>query len=62
MEKFRQAFEVLAAPLKGISNEVLESTFVNGLRLEIIVEIHLLGPKGLGQIMDIAQEVKDRIG
>lgn len=62
MEKFRQAFEVLAAPLKGISNEVLESTFVNGLRLEIIVEIHLLGPKGLGKIMDIAQEVKDRIG
>lgn len=53
---FRREFEVLTTPLKGVSNEVLESTFVNGLK----PEVRLLGPKGLGPIMEVAQKIEDK--
>ena len=46
--------------MKGISEEVIESTFVSGLLLEIWVEIHFLQPCGLGHLMEMAQQVEDR--
>ena len=50
----------LAAPLKGIFKEVMESTFVNGLLPKIQVEICLLQPCGLGHLMEMAQWVEDK--
>lgn len=58
--EFRRAFEVLATPLKDLPDEVPESTFMNGLLPKIWAEICLLGPIGLGQIMEVAQKVEDR--
>lgn len=46
--------------VKGVSDEVLESTFINGLRPNIRVEIRLLGPNGSGPIMEIAQRIEDK--
>ena len=53
-------FEILATPLKGISEEVMESMFMNGLLLEIQAELRLLQPYGLGHLMEMAQRVEDR--
>lgn len=58
--EFRRAFEVLAAPLKDLPDEVLESTFMNGLLPKIWAEICLLCPTGLSQIMEAAQKVEDQ--
>ena len=53
-------FEILATPLKGILDEVMESTFMNGLLPEIQAELHLLQPYRLGHLMEMAQQVEDR--
>ena len=53
-------FEILATPLKGILDEVMESTFMNGLLLEIRAELCLLQLYGLGHLMEMAQRVEDR--
>ena len=45
---YRREFEILATPLKGISEEVMENTFMNGLLLEIRAELRLLQPYRLG--------------
>ena len=57
---YRREFEILATPLKGISEEVMESTFMNGLLPEIRAELRLLKPYGLGHLMEMAQRVEDR--
>ena len=46
----RREFEILATPLKGILEEVMESTFMNGLLPEIRAELHLLQPYGAGPL------------
>ncbi|RVW40949.1 hypothetical protein CK203_076984 [Vitis vinifera] len=51
---YRREFEILATPLKGISEEVMESMFMNGLLLEIQAELRLLQPYGLGHLMEMA--------
>ena len=53
-------FEILMTPLKGISEEVMESTFMNGLLPDIRAELCLLQPYGLGHLMEMAQRVEDR--
>ena len=57
---YRREFEILATPLKGISEEVMESTFMNGLLPEIRVELRPLQPYGLGHLMEMAQRVEGR--
>ena len=47
---YRREFEILATPLKGILEEVMESTFMNGLLPEIRAELHLLQPYGAGPL------------
>lgn len=37
----------------GISKEVMEGIFINGLKPEVKVEVRVLGPKGLGQIINL---------
>ena len=60
MVAYQRQFEILATPLKGISKEVMESTFMNGLLPKIRVEISRLQPYGLGHLMEMAQRVEDR--
>ena len=58
--EYRRNFELLLGPLQGLSMEVLESTFVKGLRHEVKAELRLMRPNGLGQIMELAQLIKDK--
>lgn len=57
---YRRQFEILAAPLTELSEQVLESTFVKGLKPDIKAEIRLMKPEGLGRIMEVAQRVEER--
>lgn len=43
---FKREFEALAAPVQGMPEEVLESTFLNGLKPAIRAEVRLLRPNG----------------
>lgn len=56
---FRRTFDALAAPVQGMMEEVLEATFIKGLKTEIRAEVCLLCPKGLDQLMDVAQRIED---
>lgn len=58
--EFRERFEVMAAPLKNVSNDVLEGVFINGLDEEVQAEVLMANPVGLSQIMDLVQRVEDR--
>lgn len=58
--KFQREFESLAAPLRRVSDDVLEITFVNRLTLDVRAKLRLLGPRRLGPIMETAQKIEDR--
>lgn len=58
--EYRHQFEVMAAPLKDISEQILEGVFMNGLRVEIQAEVRIRQPVGLARIMNLAQRVEDR--
>ena len=38
----------MSTPMVGLLEEVLESTFVKGLKLDIRAEVRVLKPNGLG--------------
>lgn len=50
----------MSASMVGLPDEVLESTFVRGLKPEIRVGIRVLKPTGLGQLMEMAQLVEEK--
>lgn len=52
--EYCRKFELLSTPLHGLLMEILESTFVKGIRPEIKAELRLMQPNGLGQIMQLA--------
>lgn len=51
---YRRMFEVLAAPLTTVPEDVLEGNFINGLKPLIRIEVRLK-PRGLDRIMELAQ-------
>lgn len=50
---------MLATPLNGLSKEVLEGSFMNGLKTKLRAEVQHK-PIGLEQMMEIAQMVEER--
>lgn len=60
MKEYRRKFEIFAAPLSEIPETVLEGNFINGLSPMIRAEVRMLNPQGLGHIMELAYQVKDR--
>ncbi|XP_022844824.1 uncharacterized protein LOC111367934 [Olea europaea var. sylvestris] len=66
--EFREQFEIMAAPLKNVSEDTLEGVFINGLVEEVQAEVLMANSTGvlmanstgLSQIMDMAQRVEDR--
>lgn len=58
VQEYQEQFELLSGPLIGLSEAVLESNFIKGLKLEVRSKLQLLRPKGLGEIMDLAQMVE----
>lgn len=61
VRKYRQWFELLAAPLSKISEALLEGHFIKWLKPEIKAELKVLKPKGLEEIMEAAQRIQDKI-
>ncbi|KAL5555888.1 hypothetical protein UlMin_038124 [Ulmus minor] len=57
---FRNQFEMLAASLPQLLESVFKSTFMNGLREEIRVELRLLRPGDLEASMVTAQQIEER--
>ena len=50
----------MSVSMTGLSDEVLESTFVKGLKVEIRAEIRVLKPIGLGSIMEMTQRLEEK--
>lgn len=60
VHNFYQQFKVLSAPFDWMSDNVKERTFINNMKPKVRVEVQLLQPKGLDQIMLVAQRVEDK--
>lgn len=58
--EYRRKFEVSAAPLHEVPEEILEGIFMNGLKPEIQTELCLLKPVVLTEIMDTAQRIEEK--
>ncbi|PWA67746.1 Ankyrin repeat-containing protein [Artemisia annua] len=56
---YRSLFEKLAGQLTGISQKVLYSTFIKGLKSEIRSGLWILEPTGLRDAMRLAQVIED---
>ena len=50
----------MSTSMVGLLEEVLESTFVKGLKLDIQAEVRVLNLVGLGQIMEMTQLVEEK--
>ena len=55
-----RTFELLAAALEDVPEHVQESTFINNLKPDIRVEVRMMNPEGLREIMRFAQRVEER--
>ena len=60
VEEYRNLFDKLIAPLSDIQESVVEDTFMNGLLPWIRAEVAFCRPKGLAEMMQIAQLVENR--
>lgn len=58
VREYRRRFEQMASTLDDISKQVLESTFINGLRSDIRAELKVLGPTGLEKAMELAMKIE----
>ena len=50
----------MSTSMAGLPDEVLESTFIKGLKPEIRAEVRVLKPVRLGQIMETTQLVEEK--
>ncbi|KAA0037390.1 ty3-gypsy retrotransposon protein [Cucumis melo var. makuwa] len=60
VDEYRNLFDKLVAPLSDVPDPVVEDTFMNGLFPWIRAEVILCRPKGLAEMMEIAQLVENR--
>ncbi|KAA0041878.1 transposon Tf2-1 polyprotein isoform X1 [Cucumis melo var. makuwa] len=60
VEEYRNLFDKLVAPLSDVQEEVVEDTFMNGLIPWIRAEVAFCRPKGLVEMMQVAQLVENR--
>ena len=49
--EFTAQFEMLSAPLKDMSDELLKGAFITGLREDIRAEVRLLGSRDMAHVM-----------
>lgn len=60
VEEYRNLFDKWVAPLSDLSEKVVEETFMPGLKPWIQAEMDFCEPKGLAQMMRIAQKVENK--
>ena len=58
--EYKRDFEFMSASITGLPDEVLEGTFVKGLKPEIRAKVRVLKPIGLGPLMELAQLVEEK--
>ena len=58
--EYKEKFELLLGRLWGIPEAVLEGNFMKGLKPEIRASLRLLRPRGLGELMELAQMIEDK--
>ena len=60
VEEYQNLFDKLVAPLSDLPKKVVEETFMSGLKPWIQAEMDFYEPKGLSQMMRIAQKVENK--
>ncbi|XP_052185288.1 uncharacterized protein LOC127796925 [Diospyros lotus] len=60
VKEYRQCFEALASPLENLPEAMLDGHFINGLQPDIKAELRVLRPRGLEQMIDLAQRIEER--
>lgn len=60
VKKYCEEFEELVAPLPHLSDEILENTFINGLKPVMQAEVRCFRPVDPEDMMEMAQLVEDR--
>ena len=62
MKDYLHRFMMIAAAPMDITEEVMESAFLNELKLEILAEVLVMAPRGLDKIMKAAQLAERKLG
>ncbi|KAA0038942.1 transposon Tf2-1 polyprotein isoform X1 [Cucumis melo var. makuwa] len=60
VDEYQNLFDKLVAPLSDVPDPVVEDTFMNRLFPWIRAEVILCRPKGLAEMMEVAQQVENR--
>ncbi|CAA6658836.1 unnamed protein product [Spirodela intermedia] len=58
VDEYREDFELLSGVLRNIPEDILEATFLKGLRKDIQAEVYALNPTGFEAIMAAAQHIE----
>lgn len=54
IREYLQTFELLATALENALELILESIFINGLKVKILTEVRIVKPEGLKGVMKFA--------
>lgn len=58
MKEYREKFEMLLGQLIGISETILASNFMKGLKVDIRAALQMLGTRGLNKAVKLAQLIE----
>ncbi|XP_062093432.1 uncharacterized protein LOC133799409 [Humulus lupulus] len=58
VQEYRRQFEMIASAMGNVSDSLLESTFVKGLKMEIQGPLRILEPTGLVKTMELAKAIE----
>lgn len=59
VREYHRVFESLASPLLNLPKHMMDSTFIDGFRSNIHVEVQMFKSNGLSRIMELPQRVED---
>ena len=60
-QEYCRKFIELSTPLENVFDEVALGNFLNGLKPEIRIEVRILEPNNLGQAMELAQNIEEKL-
>ena len=60
VEDYLKKYEALVPPLQNLLDAVMEGPFMNGLKPKVQVEVRMMKPKNLAQMIEATQLVDER--
>ena len=60
VEDFLEKYETLGSPLRNLPNAVMEVAIMNGLKPKVLVEVRMMKPTNLAQMIEACQLVEER--